>query len=81
MKAIKLRRPPKAKGGMKRRTLTAGRWYEVRTHVGCCDCGLIHREEYKDRGGKLYRRSFRDHEATAAGRKKFKFPFVPRGTK
>ena len=40
----------------------------------CCDCGLVHRVNYRlNDKGKIECQVFRDERATAAARKRFKF--------
>jgi hypothetical protein len=48
-----------------------GAWYRMGgfTHHECCDCGLVHREEYKLEKGVMYWRTFRDDKQTAIQRK------------
>lgn len=36
----------------------------------CCDCGLVHREEYRVRNGKVQYRVWRDPEETKAERRR-----------
>lgn len=49
-----------------------GKWYRVRgyTHSECCDCALVHKEEYRLVDGHLEWRASRDDKATNARRKK-----------
>ena len=49
-----------------------GSWYRIRgyTHHECCDCGLVHREEYRMNDGHVEWRASRDEKLTAARRKK-----------
>jgi hypothetical protein len=42
----------------------------------CCDCGLIHRLDFRIVDGRIEFRTRRDERATAAARRPFKF--VPR---
>lgn len=58
-----------------RRILDDGRWYVVKTHVGCCDCGLVHQIWYRTRNGKLEYKNRRDKRLTAESRRRFKYPF------
>jgi len=37
--------------------------------IMCCDCGLVHHEEYKIEGGELYIRVRRDNRATGQARR------------
>ena len=39
----------------------------------CCDCGLIHRLDFRIVDGKVEFRTRRDDRATAAARRSFKF--------
>ena len=39
----------------------------------CCDCGLIHRLDFRVVDGKVEFRTRRDDRATAAARRSFKF--------
>ena len=39
----------------------------------CCDCGLIHRLDFRIVGGRIEFRTRRDDRATAAARRSFKF--------
>jgi len=39
----------------------------------CCDCGLIHRLDFRIVDGKVEFRTRRDDRATAAARRGFKF--------
>lgn len=47
-----------------------GIWYRVRgyTHSECCDCALVHKEEYRLVDGHLEWRASRDDAATALRR-------------
>jgi hypothetical protein len=49
-----------------------GKWYRVKgyTHSQCCDCGLVHKEEFKLENGELFFRTTRDEKETAAQRAK-----------
>jgi hypothetical protein len=48
-----------------------GKWYRVRgyTHTECCDCALVHREEFRMVDGHLEWRATRDDKATDKRRK------------
>ena len=35
----------------------------------CCDCGLVHRFDFKRVGGEIYLRTFRDNRATGQVRR------------
>ena len=39
----------------------------------CCDCGLIHRLDFRIADGRIEFRTRRDDRATAAARRSFKF--------
>lgn len=39
----------------------------------CCDCGLVHRVDYRVVDGAIEFRAYRDNRATAAARRAFKF--------
>jgi hypothetical protein len=39
----------------------------------CCDCGLIHRLDFRIVDGRIEFRTRRDDRATAAARRSFKF--------
>ena len=43
-----------------------GKWYRVRgyTHTECCDCALVHREEFRLVDGHLEWRAVRDDKNT-----------------
>lgn len=49
-----------------------GKWYALLdyTHTECCDCGLVHREEFMLKKGRLYWRATVDPKRTAVQRKK-----------
>lgn len=49
-----------------------GKWYRVRgyTHSECCDCALVHKEEYRFVDGHLEWRAYRDDKETNKRRKK-----------
>lgn len=48
-----------------------GKWYRVRgyTHTECCDCALVHKEEYRLNDGHLEWRATRDDRVTRKRRK------------
>jgi len=50
-----------------------GEWVEPKPQRGhkmrCCDCGLIHRIDFRVKNGKVQFRPFRDNRATAAYRR------------
>jgi hypothetical protein len=50
----------------------AGEWvYPVRRgyKMACCDCGLVHKLDFRVRKGRIEFRVFRDNRATAAMRR------------
>lgn len=53
--------------------LKDGEWFAP-THNGfrdaCCDCGLVHRVDFRVVEGKVHFRAMRDKRATAAMRKR-----------
>jgi hypothetical protein len=55
-----------------------GEWVDVTEErfLACCDCGLIHKEEYRivpsENGDHIFRRVFRDNQATANRRRSMK---------
>jgi hypothetical protein len=57
--------------------VTDGEWIEVPRRgykEQCCDCGLIHRMNFKvTKSGKIQIQTFRDVRATNGARSKFKF--------
>jgi len=57
--------------------VTDGEWIEVYLKGNkdqCCDCGLVHRTNYRlTAKGKIEYQVYRDARATAAARKKYKF--------
>lgn len=49
-----------------------GKWIQpVRRgyKMGCCDCGLVHKLDFRIRRGRVQFRAFRDNRATAAVRR------------
>jgi hypothetical protein len=52
-----------------------GEWVSASSHQGCCDCGLVHRMEYRVRNRNLECRAFRAQRITVRNRKRFSFPF------
>ena len=48
-----------------------GKWYRMAgyTHTECCDCGLVHKEEYRIKDGHLEWRAWRDDKQTESRRK------------
>jgi hypothetical protein len=53
-----------------------GEWVQPKEgyKMACCDCGLIHRMEFRVRGGKVQFRAWRDNRATAARRRRKSTP-------
>jgi transcription initiation factor TFIIIB Brf1 subunit/transcription initiation factor TFIIB len=51
--------------------IAEGKWYRIRgyTHHECCDCGLVHKEEYRMNDGHVEWRAMRDDAQTAKRRK------------
>ena len=51
-----------------------GKWYRMAgyTHTECCDCGLVHKEEYRIKDGHLEWRAWRDDERTEERRNELK---------
>lgn len=53
-------------------------WVDVTCErsVQCCDCGLVHNEDYRiissENGDHIIRQAFRDNRATAARRRSLK---------
>jgi transcription initiation factor TFIIIB Brf1 subunit/transcription initiation factor TFIIB len=48
-----------------------GKWYRMRgyTHTECCDCALVHKEEFRVIDGHIEWRAVRDDKATEKRRK------------
>lgn len=49
-----------------------GEWIQPRVRgykVGCCDCGLVHRINFRIKNGKIQLQAFRDNRATAGHRR------------
>lgn len=48
-----------------------GKWYRMRgyTHTECCDCALVHKEEFRVVDGHIEWRAVRDDKATEKRRK------------
>jgi transcription initiation factor TFIIIB Brf1 subunit/transcription initiation factor TFIIB len=51
--------------------IAEGKWYRIRgyTHHECCDCALVHKEEYRMNDGHVEWRAMRDDAQTAKRRK------------
>lgn len=50
-----------------------GRWRtppRKNFYRACCDCGLVHREEYRVRNGKIQYRVWRDRDETRIERRR-----------
>jgi hypothetical protein len=61
----------------------AGLWKRIPVktgyHMGCCDCGLVHRFEFRvGKGGHVWVASWRDEKETAYVRKRFRRKFTKR---
>ena len=50
-----------------------GEWFDVSEEGGyllqCCDCGLVHRVNFKLKEGKLWMQAFRDNRRTGQVRR------------
>jgi hypothetical protein len=58
------------------RVISYGEWTRPRMRnfrEQCCDCGLIHRLDFRIIDGRIEFRTRRDDRATAAARRSFKF--------
>ncbi len=58
---------------MKYKQAEDGEWVQpVRRNykMACCDCGLVHRVDFRIRDGRIQFRAYRDNRATAAKRRK-----------
>ena len=58
------------------RVISYGEWTRPRMRnfrEQCCDCGLIHRLDFRIVDGRVEFRTRRDDRATAAARRSFKF--------
>jgi len=62
---------PKPKKKYKAIQIEDGKWYRVRgyTHSECCDCALVHKEEYRLVDGQLEWKATRDDKTTKIRRK------------
>jgi len=47
-------------------------WFRAPTWVACCDCGLVHRVEYRMKRGAVQLRVQRDARKTAATRRQMR---------
>lgn len=55
--------------------VTDGEWLQVRMRgqlEQCCDCGLVHKQNYRIRDGKIQVQVFRNGPATGGARSKAK---------
>ena len=61
----------KKRGGYQAVQIESGTWYRVRgyTHHECCDCALVHKEEYRVNDGHIEWRAVRDDRQTEKRRK------------
>ena len=59
--------------------ITDGVWHDIHSHMSCCDCGLVHRIEYRQVGKKLQARAWRCKKLTAENRKQRKLVVPPEG--
>ena len=50
-----------------------GAWTRPRFREQCCDCGLVHRLDFRIVEGQIEFRTRRDDRATAAVRRSFRF--------
>lgn len=53
-----------------------GQWLTMKQgfyDLACCDCGLVHRFEFRVRAGKVQWRAFRDNRQTANHRRSQQF--------
>ena len=58
------------------RTIAYGEWTRPRMRnfrEQCCDCGLIHRLDFRIVDGQIEFRTRRDDRAAAAARRRFRF--------
>ena len=48
-----------------------GKWYRMKgyTHTECCDCALVHKEEFRVIDGHIEWKAVRDDKATEKRRK------------
>ena len=55
-----------------------GKWYRMRgyTHTECCDCALVHKEEFRVVDGHIEWRAVRDDKATEKRRKELGIKIV-----
>ena len=56
--------------------VTDGEWIVVPKRgykEQCCDCGLVHRMNFKILDGRIHIQTFRDPRATNGARKQFRF--------
>jgi hypothetical protein len=50
-----------------------GTWRQYGHSMRCCDCGLIHRMDFRIRNGQVEFRAVRDEVATATARREQKY--------
>ena len=57
--------------GYKSIQIIESQWYSLGHYdkTECCDCGLVHREEFKLEEGRIWWRTRRDERSTRAARK------------
>ena len=55
-----------------------GKWYRMKgyTHTECCDCALVHKEEFRVVDGHIEWRAVRDDKATEKRRKELGIKIV-----
>jgi hypothetical protein len=61
--------------GYRYRQQFEGEWVQPRRRgwrMACCDCGLVHRVNFRLRAGKIQLQAYRDNRATAARRRRGK---------
>ena len=54
-------------------SVQAGEWVqpvEEGYKMACCDCGLVHKMDFRIEGGRVQLRAFRDKRATAQVRRR-----------
>ncbi len=59
---------------MKEYQIIDGKWHDCHSYIGCCDCGLVHRIQYRvvkiGKKTKIQARVWRRKRLTAEARKK-----------
>lgn len=63
MKPEKIRTPR-----MRAEFRSPNRWFKLKAFLGCCECGVVHRFEWKLVRGQLYLRGELDEALTREGR-------------